>query len=113
LPAGCQRADSDGSSHRGGPLKRHAIEHGTVDATPAAPTFAVFVRDQFVPLVMPAYTAATRERYTRLLWKESVVAALGQKRLNEIGAREFRALDAAVRSRGEPSPASHHRATRA
>jgi integrase len=81
-------------------LKRHAIEHGTVDATPAAPTFEVFVRDQFVPLVMPGYTPATRERYERLLWKEGVMAALGPKRLNELGAREFRALDAAVRGRG-------------
>jgi integrase len=81
-------------------LRQHAIEHGTVDPTPAAPTFEAFVRGQFVPLVMPGYTPATRERYDRLLWKEGVIAALGPKRLNELGAREFRALDVGVRSRG-------------
>ncbi|HXX69170.1 MAG TPA: tyrosine-type recombinase/integrase [Polyangiaceae bacterium] len=81
-------------------LKRHAVEYGTVDATPAAPTFEEFVRDHFVPLAMPAYTPATRERYGRLLWKEGVIAALGTHRVNELGAREFRQLDAAVRGRG-------------
>ena len=45
-------------------------------------------------------TPATRERYGRLLWKEGVIEALGHRRLNEIGAREFRGLDATVRGRG-------------
>jgi hypothetical protein len=82
------------------PAAETAVEHGTVDATPAAPTFERFVREQYVPLVMPGYTPATRERYERLLWKDGVITALGSKPLNEIGAREFRALDAAVRGRG-------------
>jgi len=81
-------------------LRRRALETGSVDPTPAAPTFEVFVREQFVPLVMPTYTAATRERYLRVLWKEGVVRVLGTKRMTEIGAREFRALDAEVRGRG-------------
>jgi integrase len=81
-------------------LRRHVLQHGTAAPTPAAPTFEQFVREQFVPLVMPGYTAATRERYERLFWKEGVIAALGGKRLTEIGARDFRTLDAAVRGRG-------------
>jgi hypothetical protein len=80
-------------------LKRYAIEHGTVDANPAVPAFEQFVGDHFVPLVMPRDSPATRERYERLLWKEGVNAALGPKRLNEVGAGEFRALEAAVRGR--------------
>jgi integrase len=87
-------------------LKRYALEHGTVDPPPTMPTFAEFVREQFVPLIMPGYTPATRERYERLLWKEGVVASVGSKRLNEIGAREFKALEASVRERGV-SPRQH------
>lgn len=81
-------------------LRRFAVEHGTVDITPTAPTFERFVREQFEPLVMPSYSPATRERYGRLLWKEGVIATLGRYRVDAIGAREFRSLDAAVRERG-------------
>jgi integrase len=81
-------------------LKRYAAEHGTVEAPPLAPTFETFVREQFGPLVMPRYTAATRERYGRLLWREGVIAVLGQRRLADIGARDFLTLEASVRKRG-------------
>lgn len=88
-------------------LKRYAAEHGTVQPPAAVPTFESFVREQFVPLVMPGYTPATRERYDRLLFKEGVVAQLGAKRLDEIGARELMELHACVRARGA-IPRQHH-----
>ncbi len=81
-------------------LQRFAAEHGTVKASPAVPTFERFVEEQFEPLVMPSYSPATRERYARLLHKEGVVEQLGRVRLDAIGAREFRQLEAFVRERG-------------
>jgi integrase len=87
-------------------LKQHAAEHGTVDVTPAAATLDRFVREQFVPLIMPSYSPATRERYGRVLWQHGVMETLGRRRVDEIGAREFRELEAAIRERGS-SPRQH------
>jgi integrase len=86
-------------------LKRHAVEHGTVDPVPAAPTFEEFVGGQFAELVMPTFRPATQERYRRLLFQEGIVAAFAKKRLDAMGTVEYRALEAQVRGRGvDPRP---------
>src|SRR5450755_3194632 len=54
-------------------LMRYAVDHGTVEITAPSRTLEQFVRDQFVPLVLPSYSPATREKYGRLLWKEGVI----------------------------------------
>jgi hypothetical protein len=81
-------------------LKRAAIDNGTLEPAPTMPKFESFVREQFMPLVMAGYSPATRERYTRILFREGVVESLGDKRVDEIGAREFLELAAKIRERG-------------
>ncbi len=87
-------------------LMRYAVDHGTVEVTPPSPTLESFVRDQFVPLVLPSYSPATREKYLRLLWKEGVIDTLGRARIGEIGAKEFRLLESTVRAR-DTQPRQH------
>jgi integrase len=86
-------------------LKQHAVEYGTVDPTPAAPTFEAFVRGRFIELALPGFRPATRERYRLLLFRDGIVEALANRRLDEIGMPEYRKLEARVRERGaNPRP---------
>jgi integrase len=86
-------------------VMRYAVEHGTLEPEADVPTFATFVRGQFAELVMPGFRPATQERYTRLFEKEGIVEQLGNKRLDEMGAAEYRALLARVVERDvDPRP---------
>jgi integrase len=88
-------------------LRRRAVEHGSAEASPAAVTLERFVRDDFEPLVMkPKYSPATRERYGRVLTQHGIIEVLGRTRIDEIGAREFRELEAFICKRGS-SPRQH------
>ncbi len=77
-------------------LKRLAAEKGTLDAEAPVPTFATYVRDTFVPLVMPRFKPSTREGYEQHLDApdHGLVALLGKKRLDAIGAGDARAVEA-------------------
>jgi integrase len=86
-------------------LMRYAAEHGTLTPEPDVPTFATFVKGQFVELVMPGFRPATQERYSRLLHQEGMVEQFANKRLDEMGTPEYRALQARIVDRGaDPRP---------
>jgi integrase len=77
-------------------LKKLATERGTMEAGPEPLTFAEFVRGDFTRLVLPRFKPSTREGYTWLLHKpeHGLVALLGHKRLDAIGAAEVRLVEA-------------------
>lgn len=81
-------------------LMAHAAERGTTEPPNEMPTFREFVTQQFAELQMSAYSAATVERYQRILHKESVLDVLGDKRLDEIDERAVLELAATIRKRG-------------
>jgi integrase len=86
-------------------LMRLAAERGTLEAQASTPTLAEFAREGFTRLVLPRFRPGTRERYERLLSKEQLLAKIGAKRINEVGATEFRTVEATVRERGtDPRP---------
>jgi integrase len=77
-------------------LKRLAAARGTLDADPEVPTFASYVEGDFARLVMVRFKASTREGYQQLLdaHGHGLVALLGRKRLDTIGAADARAVEA-------------------
>src|SRR3990172_1996840 len=68
-------------------LKRLAVENGTLEAEPEAPTFASFVEGDFTRLVLPRMKPSTRKSYKELLDQpeHGLVTLLGHKRLDAIG----------------------------
>jgi len=84
-----------------------ALTTGSVGAAkPRALTFEQFVEEKFKPVYLPARCRpATRERYVAL-FGQGVMEAFGAKRLDEIGAPEFRAYEAVLMERG--IQARHH-----
>jgi integrase len=86
-------------------LMRHAAEHGTLEPERTVPTFEAFVGKQFTELVMPGFRPSTRERYRYLLFRDGIVDAFARRRLDEMGALDYRALEAQVRADGvDPRP---------
>ncbi len=85
-------------------LMRFAAEHGTVEPDTPPPTLASFVEDAFTRLVMPRFRPGTRERYERVL--VDVLATVGAKRIDHVGATEYRTLEAYVLGRGS-DPRQH------
>jgi len=79
-------------------LQMLAVTKGTLETRSAAPTLAAFVRGKFEELFLPRYRPSTRKRYEGLL--PLLVEKLGKRRLDEIGARDARALAAELDSRG-------------
>ena len=79
-------------------LQMLAATNGTLEIRPAAPTLSGFVRGQFAELFMGKYRPSTRTRYHGLL--PLLIEKLGTRRLDEIGARDARALAAELGSRG-------------
>jgi hypothetical protein len=77
-------------------LKRLAAERGTLDVEPAAPTLAAFVEGDFTKLVLPRLKPSTRKGYEELLNapEHGLLALLGKKRLDAIGAHEYRVVEA-------------------
>ena len=77
-------------------LKRLAAARGTLDVEPEVPTFATYVEGDFARLVMVRFKASTREGYQGLLDmpEHGLVALLGRKRLDTIGAADARAVEA-------------------
>jgi integrase len=82
-------------------LMKRAAETGSVEEAtaattkPAAMTYAAFVRGPFEQLYMPVYRPATARRY-RELHAQRVLAFFGEKPLNAIGPRDFRAFAASL-----------------
>jgi len=76
-------------------LKKLAVERGTMDAEPDPLTFAEFVRGDFAKLVLPRFKPSTREGYAWLLDKREsgLVALVGHKRLDAIGAADVRLIE--------------------
>lgn len=83
-------------------FKRLAAERGTLDAEAAPVTFAAFVEHQFNKLVMPRYKPQTRVNYRKALeqGEHGLLALLGSKRLDAIGAADARIVEAHARARG-------------
>jgi hypothetical protein len=83
-------------------LKRLAVERGTLEAERAPLTFEQFVNGDFTKLVLPRFKPSTREGYEQLLLASShgLVALLGGKRLDAIGAADARAVEASAIARG-------------
>ncbi|MGH7294930.1 MAG: tyrosine-type recombinase/integrase, partial [Polyangiaceae bacterium] len=77
-------------------LKKLAAERGTMEAEAAPLTFVEFVRGDFAELVLPRFKPSTREGYKWLLDKPSngLVALIGHKRLDAIGAPDVRLIEA-------------------
>lgn len=74
-----------------------AVTTGRLEPRRQPPTLAGFARGQFEALFMPRYRTSTRSRYEGLL--RDLTAALGPRRLDEIGAPEARALAADLAGR--------------
>jgi integrase len=86
-------------------LERLAAERGTLDAEPEPVTFASFVEGDFATLVMVRFKPSTREGYERLLRarEHGLLALLGRKRLDALGAADARAVEAdAIRRKASP-----------
>lgn len=77
-------------------LKRVAAERGTMEAEPEPLTFEQFVHGDFAKLVLPRFKPSTREGYKWLLDKpgSGLVALIGHKRLDTIGAGDVRIVEA-------------------
>jgi integrase len=82
-------------------LKRMAASRGTLDADPLAPTLAAFVEGDFTKLVMVRFKPSTRHGYEQLLDmpEHGLLALLGRKRLDAIGAADARVVEADALSR--------------
>src|SRR5580693_7976089 len=86
-------------------LRRLAAERGTLEEDALPPSLAKFAGDVFARLVLPRFRPGTRERYERLLHQEHLLEEIGAKRVDQVGALEFRTLEARVRARGvDPRP---------
>ncbi len=82
-------------------LRRLAVANGTLDIAPQVQTFAAFVATDFRPLAMARYSPATRERYERVLTAPGgLIELLGSVRIDAIGARELRLVEAEHHRRG-------------
>ncbi|HEY8088154.1 MAG TPA: tyrosine-type recombinase/integrase [Polyangiaceae bacterium] len=77
-------------------LKKQAAERGTMEAEPEPLTFAEFARGDFARLVLPRFKPSTREGYVWLLDKPNhgLIALIGHKRLDAIGAADVRLIEA-------------------
>jgi integrase len=75
-----------------------AVTTGRLEPRRQAPTVASFARGQFETLFVPKYRASTRGRYLGLLG--DLIGFLGQRRLDELGATDARALAANLVGRG-------------
>jgi integrase len=86
-------------------LMKRAAETGAVenavnsDGLGECLTYRAFVQGPFEQQFMPGYRPATRVRYVAL-HRQSVMAFFENKRLNEIGASEFRAFAAQIQGKG-------------
>lgn len=81
-------------------LQLLAITNGTLDPPPPAQKFQEFVEGPFTTTFLPTRCrAATRERYVAL-FKQGIMDAFGNKRLNEITPQDFRAYTATLVARG-------------
>ncbi|HEX2878866.1 MAG TPA: hypothetical protein VHO25_04950 [Polyangiaceae bacterium] len=81
-------------------LQLLAITNGTLDPPPPAQKFKEFVEGPFTTTFLPTRCrAATRERYLAL-FKQGIMDAFGNKRLNEITPQDFRAYTATLVARG-------------
>jgi integrase len=80
-----------------------AAETGSVedgeDAASDTLTFAEFARGPFEVMFMPGYRPATQVRY-RALFRQSLIAFFGEKRLDQIGPQDIRAYAATLNERG-------------
>jgi integrase len=76
-------------------LKRLAADRGTLDVEPAPLTLAAFVEGDFTKLVLPRLKPSTRKGYEELLNapEHGLLALLGKKRLDAIGAHEYRVVE--------------------
>ena len=83
-------------------LRRLAAETGRVESVAEVPTFEQFVRGTFTELVMVRLKPSTREGYHQLLFakKDGLIALIGQKRLDMIGAADARMIEANALARG-------------
>jgi integrase len=83
-------------------LKKLAAERGTLEAEAPPLTFAEFVRGDFARLVLPRFKPSTRRGYEGWLYARAhgLVARLGHKRLDAIGANDVRLVEADALSRG-------------
>ena len=89
-------AAADAEAHA---LWLRATTTGTLDVKASAPTFRAFVTEAYAPLHLPTRCRpATRERYLALL-SQGILDAFGSKRLDEIGASDFRAYAATLAAR--------------
>lgn len=86
-------------------LMARAAETGTVeevppdDNKPSTVTFEVFATGTFETQFMPSFRPATAVRYRALL-KQSLLAFLGPKPLDQIGPSEIRSFAATLQQRG-------------
>jgi integrase len=83
-------------------LKRLGAERGSLEPEPAPLTFAEFVRGDFARLVLPRLKPSTRQGYLNLLHAPArgLLAHLGSRRLDSIGASDVRGIETDVLSRG-------------
>lgn len=79
-------------------LKALAAATGSVEAKSAARTFKAFVADTFTDLFMPRFKPGTRLRYEGI-FKQVLLAAIGDVPLDEIGGVHFRTLAARLAAR--------------
>jgi integrase len=80
--------------------RRFAAETGSPFEKEPASTFAAFVSGSFEPLIMPRFKPSTREGYKQLLHgAHGLLAMLGKKRLDTIGAADARVVEARALSR--------------
>lgn len=79
-------------------LQTMAVTLGTLEPKRQVPTLAAFARGQFAQLFMPKYRPSTRRRYDGML--PFLIGQLGRRPLDEIGARDARALAAELTARG-------------
>jgi integrase len=86
-------------------LKKLAAERGTLEAEAPPLTFEQFVRGDFSKLVLPRFKPSTRVGYEGWLYarQHGLLARLGHKRLDAIGANEVRLIEAdALTRRARP-----------
>jgi len=83
-------------------FKRLAAQRGTLDPEPEAPTFASFAEGDFTRLALPRFKPWTRHDYRKVLHRKEhgLIALVGRKRLDAIGAADARAVEADALVRG-------------
>jgi integrase len=83
-------------------LKRLAAERGTLEVEAPPLTLEQFVRGDFERLVLPRFKPSTRRGYDGWLYgkEHGLVARLGHKRLDSIGANDVRLIEADALARG-------------